>query len=95
MRKEYVIAAHEYRVNVRRKGFLFMTLLVPALGLLALVVSVLYGGQARAALESTFAGMNAPVGVVDRTGRLGDLSDEENGRFILLADEAEGRLPFD
>jgi ABC-2 type transport system permease protein len=95
VRKEFVIATHEYRVNVRRKGFLFMTLLVPALGLLALVVSVLYGGQARAALESTFAGITAPVGVVDPSGRLGDLAGAEGERFRLLADEAQGRAALE
>jgi ABC-2 type transport system permease protein len=91
MRKELVIGAHEYGVNVRRKGFIFMTALVPAIGFVLLFVSVLYGGQARAALESTFAGMNAPVGIVDESGLVGELEPREAARFTLLADQAAAR----
>ncbi len=91
MNAVWVIAGHEYRVNVRRKGFLFMTLLVPALGILMLAISVLFGSQAREAVESTFAGWSAPVGVVDSWGNVGSLTDAEAGRFVLFADESEGR----
>jgi len=33
------VAVHEYRVNVRRPGFIFFTLLIPALGLIGLVIA--------------------------------------------------------
>ena len=35
-RKTLTIARHEYLVNVRRGGFIFATLLIPALGLIGL-----------------------------------------------------------
>ncbi len=40
-RKVWTIARHEYLTNIRRTGFIIMTAIVPALGLIALILTVL------------------------------------------------------
>ena len=50
------IAGHEYVVNVRRPGFIFFTLLIPALGALTLVVAGFFSGQAASFFASQFGG---------------------------------------
>lgn len=91
MNRVLVVAGHEYRVNVRRKGFLFMTLLVPAIGMVLLGIAVFFGSEAREAMESTFAGLSAPVGVVDGWGGVVALDDEDSDRFVLFPDEERAR----
>ena len=46
LRTILTIARHEYAVNVRRPGFIFFTLLIPALGVLSLIVFGFFSGQA-------------------------------------------------
>ncbi|NIN65954.1 MAG: hypothetical protein GTO63_14930, partial [Anaerolineae bacterium] len=54
MRRVLIVARHEYLVNVRRVGFIAMTLLVPLLGAAGLFVAAFFGGQAAAFFASTF-----------------------------------------
>ncbi len=46
-RKVWVVARHEYLVNVRRVGFIIMTLIVPVMGIAALLFGTLFAGEAR------------------------------------------------
>ena len=54
MQKVLIIAGHEYLVNVRRPDFIIITLLIPLLGLAALIIGAFFGGQAGSALEGAF-----------------------------------------
>ncbi|MCC7361984.1 MAG: ABC transporter permease [Anaerolineales bacterium] len=97
------IARHEYIVNVRRPGFIFFTLLIPALGLIGLLVAGFFSGQAARFFETTFtpSTANAPTGLVDESGLFTPLpagfaddyrvfGDEAAGRAALLAGELNG-----
>ena len=90
MDKIWLIAWHEYRVNVRRPGFIIMTLLIPLLGLAALLIGAFFGGQAGAAMTNIFAGSNRSVAVVDQSGRFTPLLPEYADGFYLYASEEEG-----
>jgi len=70
LRSILTIARHEYGVNVRRAGFIFFTLIVPALGLLGIVVLGFFSGQASDFFTSQFGvgGSQRLVGVVDQSG---------------------------
>lgn len=91
MREIWIVARHEYLVNVRRLGFILMTLLLPALGLLGLAVAAFAGGQAGAFLEQQFAPQLQAIGVVDHSGLFTPILPEYADRFRLFATEAEGR----
>ncbi|MBC7224971.1 MAG: ABC transporter permease [Anaerolineae bacterium] len=91
MREIWIVARHEYLVNVRRLGFILMTLLLPALGLLGLVVAAFAGGQAGAFLERQFAPQLQAIGVVDHSGLFTPILPEYADRFRLFATEEEGR----
>ncbi len=87
------IAAHEYLVNLRRPGFIFFTLLIPALGLIGLIVVAFFSGQATRFLENQFggAGANLPMGVVDRSALFTPLPPAYAAHYQAFADEAEAR----
>lgn len=90
MNKVWIIAWHEYRVNVRRPGFIIMTLLIPLLGLAALLIGAFFGGQAGDALVNVFAGSNRIDAVVDESGRFTPLLPEYTSGYRLYTSEAEG-----
>lgn len=90
MDKIWLIAWHEYRVNVRRPGFIIMTLLIPLLGLVALLIGAFFGGQAGDALVNVFAGSNRSIAVLDQSGRFTPLLSEYASGFRLFASEEEG-----
>jgi ABC-2 type transport system permease protein len=91
MRKVWIIARHEYAVNVRRVGFVLAVALVPVLGTIALLVAALFGGQAGSFLEQQFAPGQATVGVVDQVGVFSPILPAYESRFHLYADEDSGR----
>ena len=91
MRKVWIITRHEYLVNVRRPGFIIMTLLVPMLGALGLAVTALFGSQAASFFESQFNPLTRPIGIVDQSGAFTPLLPEYEGRFVAFPDEASGR----
>lgn len=90
MNKVWLIAWHEYRVNVRRSGFIIMTLLIPLLGLIALLIGAFFSGQAGDALAEVFAGSNRSVAVVDGSGRFTPILPAYADGFRLFASEEEG-----
>jgi ABC-2 type transport system permease protein len=86
------IARHEYLTNVRRAGFIFFTLLVPALGLIGLVVAAFFSGQAAQFFESQFGGDRLRVvGVVDGSGLYTPIPADFAGEYRLYPDEAAAR----
>src|SRR5579859_5127413 len=87
------IARHEYIVSVRRAGFIFFTLLIPALGLIGLVVFGFFSGQASNFFVNTFsgAGSSRPVGVVDQSGLFTPIRPQFAQRYIAFAGEPAAR----
>ncbi len=91
MCKMWIIARHEYLVNVRRAGFIIMTALVPLLGVLGLLIAAFFGGQASAFFERQFAPEPKEIGVVDHLGAFTPLLPAHQDRYYLFADEETGR----
>ncbi len=91
MRKVWIIAQHEYLVNIRRPGFIIMTALVPLLGAIMLLVAAFFGGQAADFFERTFAPEPKKIGVVDQTGLFTPILPEYQERFHLFTDERTAR----
>lgn len=91
MRKVWIIARHEYSVNVRRIGFLAALALVPVVGSLGLLIAAFFGGQASSFLERQFAPQSAMTGVVDEVGLFSPILPQYEGSFRIYADEQAGR----
>lgn len=99
-RKIWTIARHEYLTNIRRTGFIIMTAIIPALGLIGLVLTVflLPRGDAVANwLERQFDVGRKPIGVVDRSGYFTPILPEYRETFVLYEDPdtAEAALRAD
>jgi hypothetical protein len=54
MKQILLVAGQELLVNIRRPGFIIMTLLIPALGLVTLLVGSVFGGEVGGFFESQF-----------------------------------------
>ena len=69
--KVWVVARHEYLTNVRRAGFIIMTAIIPALGIIGLLLGALFAGQASRLgdfFEEQFDVGSKRTGVVDASG---------------------------
>lgn len=93
-----IIARHEYAINIRRIGFIFVTLLFPALGILGLVVAGLFSKQAGDVFKSQFTPGKTTVGIVDESKLFTPIrpqfanhyraySNEDEARAALLSDQ--------
>ena len=91
MNKVWIIARHEYKVTARRRGFLFMTTLIPVIGLIILLVATFFGGQASDFLESQFEPEPGLIGVVDYSGALDPMLPGFEEGFRAFSDEESGR----
>jgi ABC-2 type transport system permease protein len=83
-RKVWVVGRHEFLTNVRRAGFIIMTLIIPALGILTLLIGALFAGQAMQVLESIgeqFDVGDEPIGVVDASGLFSPILTEYEEDF--------------
>jgi ABC-2 type transport system permease protein len=87
----WTIALHEYLINVRRPGFIFVTLLFPALGVLGLVISTFFSGQATAFLRSQFEASEQPLGVVDHSGLFAVIPPRFADDFTAFPDDGAAR----
>ena len=87
------IARHEFAINVRRPGFIFFTLLIPALGALTLLIAGFFSGQAASFFASQFGGSSSskPVGVVDHSGLFVPIRPGFANAFTALPDEDSAR----
>ncbi len=90
-RKTWTIARHEYLVNVRRPGFIFATLLIPAIGLIGVIVAAFFGGEAAGFLDEQFSGATQPIGVVDESGVYRAIPDDFAKSLTLYATEDAAR----
>lgn len=91
MRKVLIVARHEYLVNVRRVGFIVMTLLVPLLGVIGLLVAAFFAGQAATFLASTFVPETEVIGMVDQLGAFTPVLAEYEETVLLFPGEETGR----
>lgn len=91
MRQILLVAGQELWVNVRRPGYIIMTLLIPVLGLVGLLVASLFGGQVGSFFQSQFTPTQTAVGYVDHAGVLSvDAAGDASG-FVAYPDEASAR----
>ncbi|MGD2178441.1 MAG: ABC transporter permease [Anaerolineae bacterium] len=87
--KIWVIARHEYLTHVKRLGFIIVTAIVPALGVLGLLAATVFSGEAQQIsqfLEEQVGG-GKPNGVVDRSGMFAPIQSEYQEDFILYPNE--------
>jgi ABC-2 type transport system permease protein len=90
----WVVARHEFRINVRRLGFIIMTLAVPALAAAVLLFGTFFTGQVEKLgqfLEQQFDIGPEGVGVVDRSGYFSPILPEYEDRFHLYPLEADAQ----
>ena len=91
MNSVLTIARHEYVTNVRRTGFIVITVMVPLIMVVIVLIAAVFGGQAGAFLDRQFTRDRGVVGVVDRQGAFTPLLPEYQGRYALYPDEVAGR----
>ena len=81
-----IIAWHEYSVNVRRIGFIFVTLLFPALGFIGLAIAALFGGQAANLARAQLTPQRRSVGIVDQSKLFTPIAAQFADRYVAYAD---------
>lgn len=91
MRIVLLVADQELVYNLRRPGYIFMTLLIPAIGVLVLVLSAVFGGQVGGFLQTQFVPKEELTGYVDFSGLLTADLPQYTGLFVRYADEASAR----
>ncbi len=90
--KVWVVARHEYLTTIRRAGFIIVTAMVPALGIVALLIGTLFAGQARqlgAFFERQFEVGDKAIGVVDKTGDFSPILPKYQEDFVPYDSEEE------
>ncbi len=95
LHKVWTIAHHEYTTNIRRTGFIVMTLIVPAVGILALFLATFAGKAALKSLEHVFGGFEKPYAVVDECGCFHPILPEFQKDFILYPDQESAKKAVD
>jgi ABC-2 type transport system permease protein len=91
VKQTFLVAGQELWVNVRRPGFIIMTLLIPAVGLAVLLLASVFGGEVGNFFESQFEPQAAVTGYVDHSGLLSDALPQYAGDFVPYPDEATAR----
>jgi len=91
MKKTLLVAGQEFLVNVRRPGFIIMTLLIPALGLIGIVVASAFGGEVGGFFESQFAPEASTTGYVDYSGLLESAQPQYADEFVAYPDKESAR----
>lgn len=94
-RKVWAIIRHEYIANIRRTGFIVMTLIVPVVGLLAMALSVFASQPLLTTLGRLFGPSSQVIAVVDETGYFQPILPEFQDRFVLYPDRAAARAVVD
>ncbi len=84
--KVWTVARHEYVSNVRRIGFIVMTLLLPALMVIALLFVGVTSKNIVRKLALFFASSEKPYAVVDESGIIQELLPNFQKQFVLYTD---------
>jgi len=96
--KVWVVARHEYLVNVRRAGFIIMTAIVPLLGIVVLLFGAFFAGQARKLgefFEKQFEVGDTAIGVVDWSGYFSPILPPYQEDFVIYGSEAEAEAALE
>jgi ABC-2 type transport system permease protein len=91
MRQTLLVAGQELWVNLRRPGFIIMTLIVPALGLGALLLASAFGSDVGSFVASQFTPEVVATGYVDYSGVVSGDLPQYAGTYIAYPDEASAR----
>jgi len=91
MRQTLLVAGQELWVNIRRPGFIIMTLLIPAVGLVGLVMASLFQGRIGGFIESQFEPKVTVTGYVDNAKWLRADLPGFAGQYLAYPDEAAAR----
>ena len=91
MKNIWTVALQELLVNLRRPGFIIMTLLIPALGVVGLLIGSAFGGQIGDMLETQFVPKQTSIGYVDHSSLLTADLPQYAGQFIAYPDESAAR----
>jgi ABC-2 type transport system permease protein len=91
MRQTLLVAGQELWVNLRRPGFIIMTLIVPALGAVALLLASAFGSDVGGFIESQFVPEMVATGYVDHSGVVSGDLPQYAGRYVAYPDEASAR----
>jgi ABC-2 type transport system permease protein len=89
-RRVWVVARHEYLTNIRRAGFIIMTAIIPALGIIGLLLGAFFAGQASRLgdfFEEQFDVGSKRTGVVDASGYFSPILPEYQRNFVLYKDK--------
>ncbi len=87
MERIWKIARHEYITNVRRPGFIFVSLLIPAFGLITLLIAAFFSGQTTSFITSQLVPRSRLVGIVDESGLFSETQSDYANRFQPYPDE--------
>jgi len=91
MKEILLVARQELWINLRRPGYILMTLLIPAMGVVLLLIGATFGGEVGTFLESQFAPNQKGIGYVDQSGLFGPPLPHYQGYFTPYPDEASAR----
>ena len=91
MRNIFLVAWQELVVNLRRPTFILMTLLIPALGLIAVLAASLFGGELGSFFKTQFGPSQEVIGYVDQSGLIQPNLPGYEGQFAAYADESQAR----
>lgn len=80
------VALHEYWTNLRRPGFIFVTLLLPALGALTLVIMLFFSGQASRLIVSQMVPESKKTGIVDESHLFTPIAPDFANHFAAYRD---------
>ena len=85
------IACHEYITNLRRPAFIFVTLLIPAMGLITLIITAFFSGQATNFLVGQFAAPGRKSAVVDEAHLFTPIRPDFANRYVAYSDEESAK----
>jgi ABC-2 type transport system permease protein len=91
MKEILLVAVQELIVNLRRPGYIIMTLLVPALGLVTLLAGSIFGGEIDTFFETQFVPKQKAIGYVDQSGLLTAPLPQYAGKYVPYPDEPTAR----
>jgi len=91
MREIMLVAGQELITNLRRPGYIIMTLLIPALGVLALLAASLFGGELGSFFETQFEPQQDIIGYVDQAAVLRPELAGYEARFRAFDAESDAR----
>ncbi len=94
-RKVWAIIRHEYMVNIRRPGFIIMTLIVPVVGVISLGLSAFAGKAVGGTLERLFGPSAYTIAVVDESGYFQPILPDFAEEFVLYPDVASARAALE